>query len=96
MYNAGEDWESKLRDELSQCDIFMVILSPDSVGSNRILQELGATWALNKPIIPVVMNLDLLSRIPLKLRETPLIETKDLERPEIMNQIIKYIVASNI
>ena len=53
--SAGEDWESKLKDELSQSDIFIVLLSSNSVDSKWVLHELGAAWALNKPIIPVII-----------------------------------------
>src|SRR6476660_1647133 len=52
--SAGEDWTPKLREEIARSDVFMVVLSPASVGSAWVLQELGAAWALNKPIIPVV------------------------------------------
>lgn len=90
MLSAGEDWESKLKNELSQCDIFIVLLSSNSVDSNWILQELGAAWALNKPIVPVVTNPDVFSKIPLTLSEIQFIETKDLEKPEVINQIIEH------
>jgi len=90
MLSAGEDWESRLRDELSQCDIFVALLSPDSVHSEWVLQELGAVWALNKPIIPVVTHLELFSEIPLELRGVQSVEIKDLESPEIINQILEH------
>ena len=90
MLSAGEDWESKLRDELSQCDIFVVLLSPDSVHSEWVLQELGAAWALNKPIIPVVTHPELFSEIPLELRGVQSVEIKDLEKPEVINQILEH------
>ena len=37
-----------------KCDIFLVLLSPDSVNSEWILPEIGAAWALNKLIVPIV------------------------------------------
>ena len=67
--SAGEDWVSKLKNELSSCDIFMVLLSPNSVGSSWVLQELGAAWALEKPIIPVVTHPAVLTRIPMYISE---------------------------
>jgi hypothetical protein len=67
-----------------------VLLSSNSVDSNWVLQELGAAWALDKPIIPVVTNPDVFSKIHLTLSGIQFIETKDLEKPETMNQIIEY------
>ncbi len=87
--SAGEDWQSKLRDELSQCDIFMVLLSPDSVDSDLTLQELGAVWALNKPVIPIVTHRDVFSKIPLTLREVVSVELEELEKPEDIDRILE-------
>ena len=90
MLSAGEDWQSKLRDELSQCDIFIVLLSPNSVYSPWVLKELGAAWGLEKPIIPVVTDPELLSRVPVSLDKARLVDVKDVDNPEVTNQILEY------
>ena len=59
--SAGEDWQSKLKDELSNCDVFFVILSPNTINSKWVLQELVAAWALYKPSVVSVTNIDFLS-----------------------------------
>jgi len=87
--SAGEDWESKLKDELSQSDIFIVLLSSNSIDSKWVLHELGAAWALNKPIIPVAIHPEVFSRIPVALRELQLVEIKDLENPEVIDRILE-------
>jgi len=88
--SAGEDWESKLKDELSQCNIFVVLLSSNSVDSKWVLHELGAAWALNKPIIPIVTHPEIFSKIPLTLRGIKFVEIKDLEKPEVISQILEH------
>ncbi len=89
MLSAGEDWESKLKDELSRSDIFVVVLSPNSIDSKWVLHELGAAWALNKPIILVVTHPEILSKIPMDLRKVQLVEIKHLEsHPEAIDQIL--------
>lgn len=88
--SAGEVWESKLKEALSQCDIFVVLLSPFSVNSKWVLHEIGAAWALNKPIIPIVTHPDMFSKIPLTLRGIRLVEIKELEKPEAISQIIEH------
>jgi hypothetical protein len=80
--SAGEDWESKLKGEISQCEIFIVLVSPTSVDSKWVLHELGAAWALDKPILAVVTDPEVVSKIPLNLRGVEIVEIKDLEKPE--------------
>ncbi len=89
MLSAGEDWESKLKDELSKCDIFLVLLSPNSADSPWVLQELGAAWALGKPIVPIVTHPEVFSKIPVALSHLEFVEIKDLEKPEIINHILE-------
>lgn len=90
MLSAGEDWRSKLRDELSQCDIFVVLLSSNSVNSPWVLQELGAAWGLSKLIIPIVTHPEVASKIPAPLNEIQSIEIEDFEKPEVVNQILEH------
>ncbi len=88
MLSAGEDWETKLREELSRCDVFVVLLSLKSVASEWILHELGAAWALNKPIIPIAINSEVFSKIPITLHGVQFVEIEDIEKPEVINQIL--------
>lgn len=59
--------------------------------SNRpwVLIELGAAWALDKLIIPVVTHLKVSSKIPVQLTGTPFVEIEHLEKdPEAINQAL--------
>ncbi len=90
--SAGENWKSKLKTEISSCDIFVVLLSSNSVHSGWVLSELGAAWAINKVIIPVIINSEseVISKIPIDLRELQAVEFKAFEaHPESMDQIFK-------
>ena len=51
---AGSDWESRLRQEIEDSDYIVVLLTPQSVRSPFVIQEIGAAWGLGKPIIPLV------------------------------------------
>jgi hypothetical protein len=91
MISAGEDWQSKLRDEISQCDIFIVLLSPKSIESGWVLSELGAAWGLEKLIIPIFTQPEVLSKIPVELKNTESFDISYLEEhPETLNQIIDH------
>lgn len=86
--SAGENWRSKIKKALSESDYFLVLLSPTSVESRWVQFELGVAWGLNKSIIPIVTSPDVVGRIPLDLADLPILEMKQLERPEAIGEII--------
>ena len=92
--SAGEKWESKLRIELSSSDVVVALLTPTSVGSSWVLQEIGAAWALKKPIIPVVTRRDVLTKMPVSLERAYIIELADVETPENANKFVDEFEAS--
>jgi len=94
MLSAGENWIPKLRKALYESDLFIVLLSPNAVESKWVLYELGAAWGLNKPIIPVVMQLEMSGKVPLVLRDVPLLSIEDLENSEAVNQILERYEAA--
>jgi len=87
--SAGEDWRSKLKRELVQCDLFVVLLSPNAVQSAWVLQELGGAWMLDKPIISVVTDPYVLDKIPIVLRKDLMIDIDELENPEAIDEIFE-------
>jgi hypothetical protein len=89
ILSAGENWESRLKSELSECDIFVVLLSPHSLESKWVLHELGAAWGLQKPIIPVVTDPEVFAKLPVALSEVQLVDIKNLDSPEAVNQIFE-------
>ena len=88
--SAGENWQSKIRKELSQSDYFLVLLSPTSLQSKWVQFELGAAWGLNKFIIPVVTSHEIVNRLPLEFEGLRVVELKDLKtKPGSIGQIIE-------
>ncbi len=75
----GERWQAKLRKRLENADVFVALLTPNSIADSWLLQETGAAWGLDKPIIPLVSRLDLLDRFPIQLRSYPALDLKDLD-----------------
>ena len=86
--NAGEEWETKLRDELSTADVVVALLTPASVASSWVLQEIGAAWALQKPIIPLVTRRDVLNSMPISLEPYRAIELAGVEKPEDVDRFL--------
>lgn len=88
MLSAGEDWESKLKSELSATDLFFILLSRNSLESRWVLHEFGAAWGLQKPIIPILTDPEAKLKVPVELRNVHLVNISDLENPDILNQIL--------
>ncbi len=75
----GERWQTKLLKQLENADVFVALLTPNSIADSWLLQETGAAWGLDKPIIPLVSRLDILDRFPIQLRSFPVLDLKELD-----------------
>lgn len=91
MLSAGEDWESRLKEEISRSDLFLVLISSNSVNSKWVLHELGAAWAIDKPIISITINPELKSQIPLLLTKDQLINFEDLDKHENIDRLFDQV-----
>lgn len=49
----GDNFETNLRESLNSADSFVVVLSPTASQSANTMFELGAAYALGKPIIAI-------------------------------------------
>jgi TIR domain len=87
--NAGENWQVKLRNELAEADVVLALLPPNAINSSWILQEIGAAWALEKLIIPVVTNRDVLHKLPLSLGGSDALEFRDVDTPEKADEFVQ-------
>jgi hypothetical protein len=52
--HPGEDWDEAIELGLSQCGRMLAVLSPESVSSQNVLDEIGYALSKKKPIIPVL------------------------------------------
>ena len=87
--SAGEKWEAKLRNELEQADVVVVLLSSGALDSSWVLQEIGAAWALQKLIIPIVTRRDILNQLPVDLQGAKALEFKDIDIPENADEFVQ-------
>lgn len=89
--SAGENWQAKLERELKRADVFIAVLTPQAVSSNWVLQELGAAWSLEKPIIAVVTDFAMLDRFPIRLRGYQAFKIGDLDTTKGLDRFVKAI-----
>jgi hypothetical protein len=51
---VGDPWASSIEQNISDCDIFLVILTPDALGSNHVENEVLQAQRENKIIVPCI------------------------------------------
>jgi hypothetical protein len=78
--SPGDDWQETLRSRLRESDYFVLVLTPKYFDSPWALQELGAAWALNKRIIPVVTDARLLETLPVDLSGVQTVQATELDK----------------
>jgi hypothetical protein len=65
---TGPGWRSQVGVALRRCGIAVLLLSTDSIQSDWVRYEIGALWALNKPVAPALLGCDL-SQVPELVRD---------------------------
>ena len=91
MLSAGGDWQTALRKEIASSDLFVLVLSHETHRSDFVLQELGAAWALAKPVVVVMTkspfrNLDFHPTMAIAAHHTVLVD--ELNDPETVNEVL--------
>jgi hypothetical protein len=87
--SAGENWQEKLRSRLKEADFVIALVTPASVSDSWVLHELGAVWALRKPVLPLVARPDVLEQLPVSLEvvQALTIRLDSLDEPESQEEI---------
>lgn len=86
MLSAGGDWQTALRNEIADSDMFIALMSPEALSSAFVLQEIGAAWALEKP---VVLALKGVSAQSLQNWSSQfMVPLDDLDDPEVMRRVL--------
>jgi hypothetical protein len=62
---TGARWDDEVEKALNQCEIFLVILTPRSIASNNVKDEIGYAIDSNKRILPVLLEN---ATVPFRLR----------------------------
>jgi hypothetical protein len=87
MLNSGELWYERVLQELREADIFVVIGTPRSSGSESVLQELGAAWAIGKPLVVVTAEEGTTWQAPVESRMIEQVSLPELEQPGVVEHL---------
>jgi formylglycine-generating enzyme len=55
-FYGGQVWWEEIRQQIAECDVFVYLMSPRSLGSPYCLAELDEAKRLRKPILPVKLR----------------------------------------
>ena len=88
MLDPGERTSEKLRSDLSHAELVIGILSPDTVESNYVLCELGASWGRDVPTFPVLARGATIANVPSPLNER---NPMTLEEESNCLDLIEYV-----
>lgn len=53
---GGQDWWQEILSQIANCDVFVYMISPDSIRSEYCLAEYAEARRLNKPIVPIMVR----------------------------------------
>lgn len=63
---GGDSVSDKILEGLDSCHEAVVLVSPNSVGSQWVIFEVGAVWGQHKRVTPILNNVSYEAIIPLK------------------------------
>lgn len=75
---GGDVITQKILDGLDACQEAVVLVSPNSVGSQWVVFEIGAVWGQHKRITPILNNVSFEAIAPLK--EVKAVDLNDFDR----------------
>lgn len=61
---SGEDWWEEILEHIRSCEIFIFVVSPDSVRSRACRREIGYAHALQRRILPIIVRETDVDRVP--------------------------------
>src|SRR4029077_5537621 len=88
---GGDVINRKTLDGLDACQESVVLVSPNSVGSQWVVFEIGAVWGQHKRITPILNNVSFEAIAPLK--EVKAIDLNEFDRflTELGKRILKAV-----
>jgi hypothetical protein len=87
---TGARWDDEIEKALEACDTFLIILSPESIQSQNVKDEIGYAIDTGKQILPVVIEN---CKVPFRLRRFQYVDFTDQSYAESLAKI-KYLLSN--
>ena len=87
---AGQDWWQEILRRLEWCEVFLYLLSPDSVTSQYCRRELELALRLKRDIIPVMITRNTV--LPENMRDWQYVDLSDNLTVENVSQLLNAIL----
>lgn len=87
---AGQHWWKEILRRLDWCDVFIFLLSPDSVASLYCRRELEIALQLKRDVIPVLINRQTV--LPAKMKDWQYVDLTDSLTVENVSQLFNAIL----
>ncbi len=88
--NTGQDWWKEILRRLDWCDLFVYLLSPDSVASRYCRRELEVALQLRREIVPVLI--DRSTVLPAKIKDWQFVDLSDSLTVENVSLLLNAIL----
>ena len=79
---AGENWSDVLRSRIRDSQFFLLLLTPKTLESSWVQQELGAAWALGKRIVAVATDPRLVDKLPVDIAGVQTLTVNEMDKLE--------------
>ena len=86
MLNIAGEWQEDLRSAIVESDLFAVYLSTQTREAPFVLQEMGAAWAVGKPIVVVLAHPSL--QVPLDAAAYETVTAEQLGDSEVVQRVL--------
>ncbi|MFN2150905.1 MAG: toll/interleukin-1 receptor domain-containing protein [Anaerolineales bacterium] len=94
---GGELWRARIVEAIENSNVFLLILSPNSVKSKHVLQELNIADGESKPILPVLIGA---AEIPREMKlqlaglQAIMLETNDFSNIDVLYKSIHQLAST--
>ena len=91
---AGESIASRIAESVNQASAILLLVSEESLASAWMQFELGIAWAMDKPVVPVLVGPEGTElALPVWLRDSPYVDARGRQIQEVAGQVEKALKA---
>ena len=87
---TGSRWDDEIEKALEACEIFLIVLSPESIQSQNVKDEIGYAIDTGKQILPVVLEN---CKVPFRLRRFQYVDCTDQSYHDSLDKI-KFLLSN--